>query len=285
MQKKLSFPLWWDDFFVDINQENLVLLNESNDANQRILIWGHEEYLGSGTIGPFGGVFCKSQTSSVVELWMDTIDRLKTKYSGKVLLCRLPTESQFPNDFIFNDSFLKKKSKIKFIDINQEISLRNGPVVNRNRKREAKAALESGLKFTVAHYKEVYDILLTNRKSKGIRFGISLDKVKKFSESPSTTFLFKITQLDEILSVAMCLKVSRSIVHVYAWGHNPDIANSQKSISLLAIEITKFFTNLGFDTLCLGISSVEGVVNHGLYNFKKTLGAYESSRIVYEIYL
>lgn len=281
MNDDVSRPLWWKDIFINLNRDKYIKIYQEDTS--RLILWRLNEKIGSGIIGPTGGVYLEEEgTQNIAVL----LEKVLLDFRDEKILLRLTSETQHPLIYREHLKYFKSRSiEPKFFETNQEINLKEELKLSRNRRRELKH-LTSGygdLTFSTVNPLLAYEILVRNRKAKGLTFGLSRKTFMSLTVNNSIAQCFAFSSGRTILSVALCLNVDQNITHVYAWGHDPIIPDSKRSVTPLAIELFNHYKRAGKSILCLGISSKEGIINEGLFRFKKELGAYSAHKPVYEI--
>ena len=178
------------------------------------------------------------------------------------------------SDLLINLGF-----KIKSKDINQYAIIDDNSFsdkINRNRKRNLKQCHDKRYKFTelsIDYLHEVYTVLNENRNSKDYSLSMSyddlLESVKRFSDR---YLLFAVKEDDKIIACSICLKVNNKIIYDFYHGESPDYTK-YSPVTLLIEGIYNYAMSWNYKLLDFGTSSPNGLLNKGVFQFKKSLGA------------
>jgi len=128
---------------------------------------------------------------------------------------------------------------------------------------------------------EAYKFILASRERKDYDLSMTFSEMHSmFISHPDHYFLFTVRHQEKLIAVAISIKVSDDILYTYAYADHKDYL--ALSPTLLAVEkVYKFGQINEFNFIDLGTSSQNGVLNKGVYQFKKELGALESVKKKY----
>jgi hypothetical protein len=170
-------------------------------------------------------------------------------------------------------------------ELNQSVALQHAELASKgtyaNRKRLNKAVREgvaAGL-LKPAEYRAAYDVLAESRRKKNYTLSMSwADVAEMVAAFPTDLRLFGAWHGGAMVAAAICVVVNPRLLYVYAWGEVPGIERLSP-VTAIADAIYRHARAQGFRRLDLGTSSVQGVVNPGLFAFKKSLGAAPSIKL------
>jgi hypothetical protein len=80
-----------------------------------------------------------------------------------------------------------------------------------------------------------------------------------------------VTHGTEHVAAALIFHVAPLVVQVIYWGDIPDFGNL-KPMNFLSFSVFKYYKQLGFNYVDIGPSTENGVPNHGLCEFKESIG-------------
>lgn len=115
-----------------------------------------------------------------------------------------------------------------------------------------------------------YKIIKQNREERGFPLRLSLIQLKE-TEALIDIDYFIVKKGNQIIAAAIVFQVSSKIVRVVYWGDLPSFS-SYKSMNFLSFNIFKFYKENGFEFIDIGHSTVESLPNHGLCEFKESIG-------------
>ena len=153
--------------------------------------------------------------------------------------------------------------------------------IRRNRLRDLKKGDTLKLNFRQIELSKAYKIIEKNRLNKQIKLSISIDRMIGLSDLiPNSLNSFGIFENQRLIASSIVYTINSTIAYVFMWGHDPEASNGGVGMTVLCKGLFDSYKNHSFKTLCLGTSSLQGIIDIGLMNFKKGLGAIESSREV-----
>lgn len=89
--------------------------------------------------------------------------------------------------------------------------------------------------------------------------------------------MHKISLNGEIVSAAFTVELDPKTIYVLYWGDLIEYRYLSPVVTM-AINLIGFGIQKGYDTLDLGVSSVNGEVSKGLFRFKENLGAISTEK-------
>ena len=128
---------------------------------------------------------------------------------------------------------------------------------------------------------ECYEMLLENSHLKGYSLTMTKERVHLLMKTFPSHFLLYGTYLKgELIATSVSIRISNQILYQYAWAHKEDY----KKLSPLVYHNYFLSQELGTEVkqFDLGVSSLEGKINRGIFRFKKNLGASFSKKYYLE---
>ena len=110
---------------------------------------------------------------------------------------------------------------------------------------------------------------------------MSLEQLQtSINAMPEHYLLFGVYDGNKLIAAAVSVRISRDIM--YNFYHGDDVSyRSTSPIVMLVAGIYQYCQQKNISILDLGISSVEGQINQGLFDFKKNLGCESSNKYTY----
>jgi hypothetical protein len=115
-----------------------------------------------------------------------------------------------------------------------------------------------------------YEAIRINRMEKNIPLRMTWDQVRETSKLIQTDF-FVVKTEELILAGAVVFYVTPDIVQVIYWGDLPAYSEF-KTMNYLSYNIFIYYKKLGVKYVDIGISTELSVPNHGLCEFKESIG-------------
>lgn len=217
------------------------------------------------------------------------VAKLKNQYfAQKIILKNAPiAHNQHQNTLIFNILYNLKFS-ITLQEVNHTLNIDDVPLfekMKRNNKKRFKKCEREGMIFEQVYEesqaRKVYDVIVENRMSKGYFVSMSFEQIMQMKAIfPNDIYFFQ-TRLDnEISASSICIRLNSNILYIFYWGDKPGF-EQYSPVVFLAEGIYRFAQHHHFNLLDAGTSSLNGILNAGVANFKEGLGFIASSKLVF----
>lgn len=142
--------------------------------------------------------------------------------------------------------------------------------MKRNARKNLHRAQKENFIFGQASIERAYEVIRANRTSKGYYLAMTADEVEATSRVIDID-AFVMTHADNDIAAAIVYRIAPGVAHVVYWGDTPGF-EALRPMNILPCHIFKFYSDLGFSTVNIGTSSTDGIPNHGLCDFKESLG-------------
>jgi len=127
----------------------------------------------------------------------------------------------------------------------------------------------------------VYDVIARNRAAKGFPMTMSCEAIQQMIDVfPDRLALFGVFAGDTLIASSICIDVRRGMLYVFYWGDLPGYEKFSP-VSLIAQSIYDYAKAGGFRLMGVGTSTLNGVPNYGLVNFKREMGCVESLKLTF----
>jgi len=245
------------------------------------------------TGAPYGGIQVNEKVPLVeVKKWLKWVIQLlpsmgvtQVKYRAK------PSFLQDKFDGKLEKQLQTLGFKPSFSDASQYINTREDliPQLHSMEQRKLKQSEKMGLRMleeSAEILPEVYFFIAQARYSRDIPLNTTLEKLQQlFIAYPDKYFIFSVFDKKNI-RLATCIAVLQSDNSLYYFlpATGVDFL-SESPMVFLIVAMANWCKERNVQFLDLGISSVDGHLQQGLYDFKKRMGAKDSEKWTYELLL
>jgi hypothetical protein len=238
---------------------------------------------------PFGSIECFDDLNDQIinQFVYEVKSNLLVEGIKTLDIIHYPNFYDVVNTGIIEESFLANGFKAKPADTNQHIdvdiqdfasriSYAQRKRLNKCKRAEFKENIEDK-----GSLKEAYELLKASRDRKGYSITMSYTELLgMFELHPDHYFLFTIRDQGVMIAMAVCIRVSENIIYNFYHADHQNFSMFSPTV-MVVNSVYKYCQGKGIDFIDLGISSVDGVLNEGLYKFKKGLGAVDSYKKKY----
>lgn len=251
----------------------------------------------SGLSAPFGGVDVvrgAETVANVADLVDAALDRLEIEGMREVEVRAKPPHYG-PDEAALAFTLLNRGFSVSACDLNAYLDLGPWPGVDdyvADLKPAARKALRraQGLGLEVyqaaatdeAAWSEAYEVLRRNRVDRGRPMRLELDYVRRIRDAfPGRVRMLAIASEGSVCAAALLYRVAPGRDLVQYWGDSAH-ALPQSPMNLLVHAVVEHSIASGAATVDIGISSEDGVPNHGLIQFKRSVGCQIEPRLRFE---
>lgn len=225
-----------------------------------------------GGFSPVGSLG-ESQIGEAVGL---LIEWLRASHKSMVL---------FPPPHCYSPQFLESSLhalkqggfRVEVEELNQQIPLTNFEAywkslwrIGRKNLKTAEAENLCFVELPLTSFARVYEVIRENRISRQKPLRMTLEELESTSHVIDIK-LFIVTKENEDVAAAIVFHVAPGIAQVIYWGDRP-VYSAYRSMNFLAAKVVQHYIEQKFQWLDIGISSVDGVRDEGLCNFKESVG-------------
>lgn len=172
-------------------------------------------------------------------------------------------------------------------ELNQSIEIRHREFLTlgnyANRKRFNRAVREgvSARRLKPEEFRAAYDVIVESRRKKNYAISMSWPQIAEMVETfPEDMIVFGGFLHDAMIAAAICVRVNAEILYVFSWGERSGF-EGVSPVTVIAAALYRFARTADIGMLDLGTSSVHGEPNHGVFAFKKSLGAKPSIKMYF----
>lgn len=139
----------------------------------------------------------------------------------------------------------------------------------KNLKRAFQAAL-SFEKLTTENAKQAYDIIAQNREARGFPLRMTWEQVQETMQVIAADF-FVVKKDQTSIGAAVVFHVTDHMVQVIYWGDLPQYSE-YKTMNFLSFNVFQYYKQQGISIIDIGPSTEDSIPNHGLCEFKESIG-------------
>lgn len=142
-----------------------------------------------------------------------------------------------------------------------------------NARKNLKRAFQAHLTFeklAVENGKQAYDVIAQNRRERGFPLRMTWEQVQETTNVISADF-FLVKKEETPIAAAVVFHVADQIVQVIYWGDLPQYAE-YKTMNFLSFQVFQYYKQQGIAMIDIGPSTEDSVPNHGLCEFKESIG-------------
>lgn len=206
----------------------------------------------------------------------DFMSRVKEKLSDAPLRLTLPPEFIAPDMLakIAGTAINMASKVIVEYNYHYELSLTADfkSHLKPNARNKYNRALKENFMFEITDLSRAYAVIAANRRAKGYYLAMSLADMEATSALIDID-AFLLRHKDNDVAAAIVYTIAPGIAHVVYWGDVPGF-EQMRPMNLLPYHVFRHYYNLGYRIVNIGTSSTDGVPNHGLCDFKESIGCH-----------
>ena len=277
------FPVYFKQPYLDSQQ----YLNLKKIQTKHFCLIGElkKNELQSLPRSPFGGIFLAPEVSNAEE----SIQSLKSYFAdNSINQVAITNPPPIYKHFVSGEVLMRYGFTLTLKNINQHIELNNFDAGKLHKMEQRKLrSLESGdflfRKLPTSMLDEVYSFLLECRIQQGLSINIEREHLKYLAATlPSSYEFFGIFLGKKLISALIVVKVMKTTVYYYLPGTAPSYKKNSPMV-LLLFKVAQYYKKQGFKYLDLGLSSINGIKQAGLFDFKERMGAEALAKVTYQL--
>jgi len=236
---------------------------------------------------PFGSFVITSRTTkSNLSSLVEKIENWSRRERIANLLIRSFPEIYEPErNALIKETLIGSGFTVKYEDITQVIPVTASSMnLNTHKKRRLRQAESLDFSFreiALNHLEEAYSLIVESRESKGYPVTMTFTDLEgMFKLFLGDYLLFGVFDKNKLIATSVCIKVNDKILYCFYIG-DAIAFRPHSPVTLLINGIFEYCQRNDFEMLDLGISTDKGIVNKGLYAFKKTFGSFDSYKLTF----
>ena len=276
VQKAQTLPIFFLDGYHNAQDYKNIIILKINNACYIPLEINNQEAK-SLPFSLFGSIFCTESDFSHTTL--DLLFQWLQSNGMKSLEVTHPAEIY--SDFIDGEAYLPFANNIKS-DYNQHLVLDENIVARMHNMEKRHWNHRENITITFSDdYSEAHDLLKQCRTAQGLEINISKEKLMALSRAFPERYEIMLARIsDEIAAVVIFVKVTSEVVYYYLPGTISAFRKQSPMVPLLT-SACFHYRKRGFKYLDLGISSLNGRKQEGLFGFKERMGAVKTNKVTY----
>jgi hypothetical protein len=241
---------------------------------------------------PYGGFVFLSKDVKISHI-DDAIDALiqwAKNHGLKSILLTLPP-TIYQESFISKqvNSLFRKRFTLSIIDLNYSFNTENftelyNNNIWRNAIKNLKIALKNNLNFylcqSIEEKRSAYEVIKSNREARGFPLQMTWEQVAETSRLIPSDFFICSDEQKNLIASAIVFHVSTSIVQVIYWGDIPAFSHL-KTMNFMAYKVFEYYKNIGIQIIDIGPSTENSIPNHGLCEFKESIGCEITQKLTF----
>lgn len=139
-----------------------------------------------------------------------------------------------------------------------------------NARNKYHRALKEQFIFEPSTIARAYRVILANRTAKGYYLAMKEKEVEATSAIIDIDS-FVMSRGNDDVAAAIVYRIAPGVAHVVYWGDAPGY-EGLRPMNILPLHVFKFYRDMGFRIVNIGTASTDGIPNHGLCDYKESLG-------------
>ncbi len=271
-------PLYFNPGYVrSHNYENLLAAQIVAPENQKILsLFGLDKsHAKSLSFSPFGSFWSPHGISH--ENFKRYLDSLESALAGNgIKSIEITHPAEIYSDFISPDWLTSMGYSLDYQDLNQHIALDEHREVHNMQLRKLKKLERDDFlvrKLKTGEFDQLHDFIANSRSFQGLKINIDKNRfLKLINNMPDSYDGWAVSKNGQWAAAVVISIVTDDIVYYYLPATNNDFRSSSPMVLLLDY-LAEYYRAKNFKYFDLGVSSIRGKKQAGLYTFKERMGA------------
>ena len=233
------------------------------------------------TQSPMGGIRGEQGNSKNLKFYLKTINQqLKERDIESIILSQPPL---YYTGFVADEELISEGWKLKYFEWNQYINLKEEIILHPMQLRHLRKKQSFTLRqLNHEHLAHIHTFITQCRKSQDLEINISKEKLMALTEAFPECFDLHVVELgDRIISAVIMVKPTNNTCYYYLPATDPEFTKMSPMVHLLH-HLYGHYGEQGFDYMDLGVSSIHGKKQAGLFDFKQRMGAKAVKKLLLE---
>lgn len=142
-----------------------------------------------------------------------------------------------------------------------------------NARKNLNKSLKNDLKFTKLTPEDshkAYEVIAQNRSERGFPLRLTYEQLQETGTIIPIDY-FLVSNPENNVAAAIVFHLSKTIVRVVYWGDLPKFSEL-KTMNFLSYNVFQYYKEIQIPFIDIGHSTVDSVPNHGLCEFKESIG-------------
>ena len=269
--------------FLHLQGEPKILEISKGISSTRFAWYKHNGEGFSPLKAPFGSIEITGPYSNslIHELLSDLTGQLQKEKISSLTITMPPDGYDFETGFLIAKALQNHGFHLSYQDLNfhLEVNSEFKKHLHRSERWKLNKSIRAGYeiqKVDKPDWDITFNLLNESRERKGFRLSMDQKSLEEtFLKFPDRYQLFAVLKEKEIVAIGITLKINKEILYVF---YTADLLNHRKlsPVVLLHSGIYQYCQAERIQLLDLGTSSLKGLVNSGVANFKRNLGGIAS---------
>ena len=274
--------------FVYRDKSNSILSFEEDDC--AIFFSKENKKITSLARSPFGSFSLpdNGRIKTIRSLVGKVLSHCKTNEIRSIEIKCYPEIYSTEKSEMINEVLTEAGFAIKYKDITQILKVDQELRLNRLRTRKLRQCEGAGFVFAELNSDKLgdaHELFAQSRKDKGYPVTMKLSDFKdEFSRFPSCYKLYGVSDGHVLIAAGVVITVNDEILYYFFGGHSQKYDDESPS-TFLVYNLFQEARKKKIKRIDLGISTDKGELNLGLYNYKKSFGAFDSFKLTFEMNL
>ncbi|MDH5610202.1 MAG: GNAT family N-acetyltransferase [Cyclobacteriaceae bacterium] len=281
-----GLPLYFFPAFLALPQRPHSLLFEARTDNHAPVYFActlHEKTATSLAKSPFGSFWSQEALTSTL------FDQLLNELYEKLLslgasILRISQPPDFYSGFVPPEWLEAAGFDVDTCEINQHMVLSLPATLHKMEKRKIHSIQAKGAVCRCAGKDElpvIHDFIAECRQHQGLTINISRENfLLQLTTFPDFHDVWVMEQNQELMAVCVTLMVTPDIAYTYLPATRQTFKKDSPMAGLLHT-MSIHYQARGVQYLDLGLSSIQGIKQEGLFTFKQRMGALSKNRLTY----
>ncbi len=125
-------------------------------------------------------------------------------------------------------------------------------------------------KLTPEDSHKAYEVIAQNRSERGFPLRLTFEQLQETGTIIPIDY-FLVSNPENNVAAAIVFHLSKTIVRVVYWGDLPKFSEL-KTMNFLSYNVFQYYKEIQIPFIDIGHSTVDSVPNHGLCEFKESIG-------------
>ncbi|HSY61604.1 MAG TPA: GNAT family N-acetyltransferase [Cytophaga sp.] len=241
----------------------------------------------SGYHAPFAGIECNSNTDITIFV-QDVLTELSAKKATSLTIkqapaCYQPDVYNTIHETLITNGFVEEVNETNqyiIVDSTQVFAMG----IDAQKRRRLNNAKKMGMRVKLFDHIDSdswYDVYSRARIDKGFPVTISKEDYRSLSTTIPNVYTYAGVFLnDALIANAVFVRLNKDVLYYFVAASDPVYAELSPTVLLIEALYEKAVYEK-YALIDLGISSVDGILNEGLHQFKKHVGGMDCSKKTY----
>lgn len=282
--KSADRPLFWTQSYWDLaNFESTVASTKYSSRGGEIFYQTAHGKLSVPGAATFGGWWPNDGKRMRAGDFVEIFEGLFKSFPVSAVEIRLPPEYFYPDVFLPQSQALRlmgaheTQDSVQIFPIHRDFDSDSISYLPKGERWWVRKFYKEGGEVRPANpheFASAYEIIRLNKQRRGATTSISLRKFLHVLEEEPQTYRCWLAIADrEILGSALTVDIDQETTYVFYWADT--LAGRKRSaVTAIFASIVSDASSRGVSVIDLGLSSIRGDIDEGLFSFKKHLGAH-----------